>query len=173
MYRNQPFFGPARNVPGIQPQQFQNMRGILPNFLSGGGSAPGAGGFGQMPFFSPQAQVPAAGAGGNWLNQIQGALKAMQTAGPMIKQYGPMVKNIPAMINMMKLMNESDDEEAEDEESEESSGSKKEEPKRKHTKKVNSNHKQRKRNSPEKVEKKREKQRESSNQGVSQPKLYI
>ncbi len=76
-----------------------------------GGPGFGAAGYGAQALGASQA----AGSGGaGWLGHMQTALKAVQTAAPMVQQYGPMVKNIPAMINMMKLMNSSDDEETEE-----------------------------------------------------------
>ncbi|GGF09878.1 hypothetical protein GCM10010954_05460 [Halobacillus andaensis] len=175
MNHNQlPFFGPARNFQGFSPHQMQNVGGFLPRFFNQGGP----GGFGGAPFLGPPVQ-PQAGAG--WLNQIQGALKAMQSAAPMVKEYGPMMKNLPAMINMMKIMNESDEEVTESSSS--SSSDSKSNKKRDHKKrerqpfqrpqedKKRRDTRQSDRRRPEQHKEKRK--THSETQGTSQPKLYI
>ncbi|ARI77320.1 VrrA/YqfQ family protein [Halobacillus mangrovi] len=86
----------------------------VPGF--GGFGAQGAGGVGSQGLVSKMlggAGTAAKSGGAGWLSNIQTALKAMQSAAPMVQQYGPMVKNIPAMINMMKIMSEPDDEDDE------------------------------------------------------------
>ncbi len=51
----------------------------------------------------------------NTLGNIQQVLKMAQSAAPIVQQYGPMVKNLPMMINMIKAFNESEStEEVED-----------------------------------------------------------
>ncbi|WP_112181116.1 VrrA/YqfQ family protein [Paraliobacillus zengyii] len=47
------------------------------------------------------------------LNNIQQVLKMSQSVTPLIQQYGPMVKNIPSMLALLKAFQESDDEEDE------------------------------------------------------------
>ncbi|WP_117169410.1 VrrA/YqfQ family protein [Paraliobacillus sediminis] len=44
------------------------------------------------------------------LNNIQQVLKMTQSVTPLIQQYGPMVKNIPSMLALLKAFQESDDE---------------------------------------------------------------
>lgn len=130
----QPPYPPRGQFTGFQ-QGFapQMMRSLAPflnhgSHASRGGGANsfgfpgmgGANGFGFPGIGGAQMGSQAFGAVGNaaktggagWLGHMQTALKAMQSAAPMFQQYGPMVKNIPAMINMMKLMNESDEEES-------------------------------------------------------------
>ncbi|UOQ93512.1 YqfQ family protein [Halobacillus shinanisalinarum] len=161
-YRNQPPYGPMGMGRGMYPgyQQPQGMRKFLAPFLNRGGGAGarsfgGPSSFGASPFtsaFPPTSAAQTAASGGaNWLGNLQGALKAVQSAAPMVQQYGPMVKNIPAMINMMKLMNESDEETEEENDNDDQSSESVSEA-------VSSNHE------PE-VQKKQ--------QGTSQPKLYI
>lgn len=48
------------------------------------------------------------------LNNIQQVLKMTQSVTPLIQQYGPMVKNIPSMLALLKAFQESDDEEVEE-----------------------------------------------------------
>lgn len=43
------------------------------------------------------------------LNNIQQVLKMTQSVTPLIQQYGPMVKNIPSMLALLKAFQESDD----------------------------------------------------------------
>lgn len=45
----------------------------------------------------------------SFLDNTQRVLKAAESAGPMIQQYGPMVRNIPSMITMMKEFNNMED----------------------------------------------------------------
>src|SRR5699024_2589699 len=40
------------------------------------------------------------------LNNIQQELKVVETTTTLIQQYGPMVKNLPAMLKMIKALNE-------------------------------------------------------------------
>lgn len=49
------------------------------------------------------------------INNIQSVLKAAETTIPMVQQYGPMIKNIPAMIQLLKEFNELDDDDENDE----------------------------------------------------------
>lgn len=129
----QPPYPPMGQFPGFQqtaaPQMMRSMapfvnagsRGFggfgVPGFLGHGGLGAGAPGFfGGGTGFGTQAlgaAGTAANAGGaGWLGHMQTALKAMQSAAPMMQQYGPMLKNIPAMINMMKIMNEPDEDDS-------------------------------------------------------------
>jgi hypothetical protein len=43
----------------------------------------------------------------NMLGNVQKALKMAETVGPMVQQYGPLVKNIPAMYKIYKELNNS------------------------------------------------------------------
>src|SRR5690625_906653 len=40
------------------------------------------------------------------LNNIQQVLKVVETTAPLIQQYGPLVKNLPVMLKMIKALNE-------------------------------------------------------------------
>lgn len=42
------------------------------------------------------------------LNNIQQVLKVVETTAPLIQQYGPLVKNLPVMLKMIKALNETD-----------------------------------------------------------------
>lgn len=51
------------------------------------------------------------GAGGlsKTLGNIQQVLHLVQTAAPVIEEYGPMIKNLPSLYKMMKIMNEAEE----------------------------------------------------------------
>lgn len=44
------------------------------------------------------------------LGNLQQLVNLAQTAAPMIEQYGPMIKNLPALYKMLKIMNEPEEE---------------------------------------------------------------
>ncbi len=121
---NQPPMFPQQNIPtqglfprGPVPNQMTNptgLQGILQRFLPSQASN------------MTQATNMAAGSGSNLmgtLNNVQQVLKVAQQATPLIKEYGPMIKNAPKLINMMKALNEinedEDDTEIVDDEEEE------------------------------------------------------
>lgn len=72
---------------------------LLGGLGQGGGGVPGAGA-------ATSAASGAAGTGTGGLmsvmSNVQNGLKMFETAMPMVQQYGPMMKNIPAMFQMMK-----------------------------------------------------------------------
>lgn len=49
------------------------------------------------------------------LDNVQQVLKVVQSAAPMIQEYGPIVKNIPALYRMMKAMKDVEDTDDEEE----------------------------------------------------------
>lgn len=44
------------------------------------------------------------------LNNIQEVVNLVQTAAPIIEEYGPMIKNIPTLYKMIKIMKEPEEE---------------------------------------------------------------
>lgn len=86
-------------------------RGLLSSLLNRGGSGIGAGS-------NLGSGVAGAASGGGGfqgvLNNMQQMVRLAQTATPMIQQYGPMVRNIPAMVKMAKALRDSDDVESGD-----------------------------------------------------------
>lgn len=48
------------------------------------------------------------------LDNVQQFLRIVETTTPLIREYGPMIKNLPAMYRMMKAIKEIDDDEEED-----------------------------------------------------------
>ncbi|WP_175559205.1 VrrA/YqfQ family protein [Sediminibacillus albus] len=74
------------------------VQGLLQRFIqpAGGGAS----------------QLPAAGSKlTSTLGNVQQAIKMAQSAMPIVQQYGPMIKNIPMMINMLKAFNADEEEE--------------------------------------------------------------
>src|SRR5690625_3811042 len=53
----------------------------------------------------------------NTLNNVQQVLRLVETAAPLIQQYGPVGKNLPAMYKMVKAMKDISNEEDDDHES--------------------------------------------------------
>ncbi|XJZ26253.1 VrrA/YqfQ family protein [Bacillota bacterium Lsc_1132] len=93
-------------------QQMNRGGGLLSKILGRGTSAPGTGMNG---LFGTQTASRAAAGGGSFLqnltnpagisgflNNTQQVLKTAQTFGPMIQQYGPIVKNLPAMWKLYR-----------------------------------------------------------------------
>ncbi|PAD39291.1 hypothetical protein CHH53_05900 [Terribacillus sp. 7520-G] len=94
------------------------------------------------------------------LNHTQNALKAAESFMPMVQEYGPMVKNLPSMLKMMKALKDIDfDEEEAAPEAEEKDKSKQENQRRSSA--------QKEAGKPAKQETRR------SKSGESLPKLYI
>lgn len=101
-----------------------------------------------MPHVQPESPLKGLAAKGfnglaKTLDHVQSFANMMETAGPMIEKYKPVVKNLPMMLQMLKAMqdtNISDDQETS----------------KTTTKKSNSSQEQ-----------------TSNQQGISRPKLYI
>ena len=67
---------------------------------------------GMLQKFMPSKSVgSASGSGGisGTLDNIQQILKMSQSVTPLIQQYAPMVKNLPAMLTLLKAFQESDE----------------------------------------------------------------
>ncbi|MGM7702023.1 VrrA/YqfQ family protein [Pseudalkalibacillus sp. Hm43] len=110
MYRMPPGFGP----PGMGPiSQFGQM---MP-FRGGGLPAGRSLGF-LSRFLSPN---PGAGSGLNLIGMVENVQKVMKmadTVKPLVQQYGPMVKNLPSMLQLLKeYQNYSSDSDSEEEDS--------------------------------------------------------
>ncbi|WP_158633980.1 VrrA/YqfQ family protein [Radiobacillus deserti] len=101
-----PFGGPNQGAT----QGGGGVQGFIKKIF-GGGSNPTPGPMG--PGFGPTAFGQSAGKSGisGILGNTQEILKIAKTAAPYIKEYGPMVKNLPAMIQMVKALNSDDSEE--------------------------------------------------------------
>ncbi|TFB24019.1 hypothetical protein E3U55_04190 [Filobacillus milosensis] len=99
-YYQQPFFQ--------QPQK----RGIgILNKILGKGQGPGhLGGYPQQMFGYGPGMASKYHSLHETLNHIQKGLGIVQQVSPYIKQYGPFVKNLPMIIDMMKIMMENEDE---------------------------------------------------------------
>ncbi|MDE3839633.1 hypothetical protein C0966_09720 [Bacillus methanolicus] len=98
-----------RNGPfqGLQPGGFPGMNPASRSSAAGGGSL-------LKTLSNPEAI-------NGFLNNTQQVLKAAQSIGPMIQQYGPLVRNLPAMWKLYKgLKNATAETETSDHESVES-----------------------------------------------------
>ncbi|MFG6118382.1 VrrA/YqfQ family protein [Thalassobacillus sp. B23F22_16] len=152
--------GPYGNQFGMG-NQFRGMpqkQGFLSKLLAKRGAGAAArGGFGAVQ-----------GGGTDFasmLGNAQQVLKVAQSAAPMIQQYGPMVKNIPTLINLWKIMREPDGETETQAESSLRSPDRMES-------RVSSNRESTRRHE-ESSGALRSNKGSRSNQGTSQPKLYI
>lgn len=168
--RRNPFLPQQRFAPQPQPQpQPQRTSGGLPGVLKkilnrgSRGAQTGA-----------RAALPASSSssGGvsllDMLNHTQSALRAAESFMPMVQEYGPMVKNLPSMLKMMKALKDinfdDDDEEAASET----------EAKNKDEKKDKSEEGDKSLTSISKEEKAPPKQKQKkSGSGESLPKMYI
>jgi hypothetical protein len=103
----QPFFPQQPNIPHHQqglPSQFTRNGNFLTNLLGGAskGFSPGATGF-------TGAGAKGLGSVHGMLNNVQHALKLFQTVSPMVQQYGPLIRNMPAIWSMFKQINSTTD----------------------------------------------------------------
>ncbi|WP_175480318.1 VrrA/YqfQ family protein [Gracilibacillus ureilyticus] len=116
MFQQQPFqhgnFMQMMPQRGGLPQQLpvnqKGIQGLLQRFLPGKAATTTAG-------FSGST------GGSNLmgtLNNVQQVLKVAQQATPLIKEYGPMIKNAPKIFNMMKALNEINKEDGDNEDKE-------------------------------------------------------
>lgn len=87
-----PLFSPAA-PPAVQPPTGGGIPGMLSSLLSAGGSQTGGG-------------VNIAG----MLTNTQKAIQTAQTILPMIQQFGPLIKNAPAILSILKSMQSDDGE---------------------------------------------------------------
>ncbi|WP_163537606.1 VrrA/YqfQ family protein [Gracilibacillus sp. YIM 98692] len=112
-------FQPPSQGPFIPPQQ--SGPPFLPTRVPLGNQAmPSSGLQGIIQRLLPSASSNiASGSGGSnimgALNNVQQVLRVAQSATPLIKEYGPMIKNAPKLMSMMKALNEMDDDEEQDE----------------------------------------------------------
>ncbi|WP_407272789.1 VrrA/YqfQ family protein [Radiobacillus sp. PE A8.2] len=106
-------FGPGVGNPGAFPvgqtAAQGGLKGLLAKFTGGGAAQSAAGALSQG--------TTGGGIGiTGWLGNAQKMLQMAQSAAPIVQQYGPMVKNLPNMIQMLKAFNEVNAEDDTDEE---------------------------------------------------------
>ncbi|MFD1040039.1 VrrA/YqfQ family protein [Virgibacillus byunsanensis] len=91
------FWAQGRGFNPPVPQSRNPLQNIIQSLFKSQGSYSG---------------VATQGGGGftNTLTNIQQILNFVQKSAPIVQEYGPMVKNLPAMYRMMKAFNENDDE---------------------------------------------------------------
>lgn len=119
------FFGPMRNTQypmgpnmgmGMRMGQPAKRGGILAKLL-GKGTQRGAGinhfvlGQGKVAKGGLLQTLTNPGAINGFLNNTQQVLKTAQSVGPMIQQYGPLVKNLPAMWKLYRGLKDLPDQE--------------------------------------------------------------
>ncbi|MFP7493854.1 VrrA/YqfQ family protein [Terribacillus saccharophilus] len=160
--RRDPFYPARGSFQQQAPRQSGGLPGILQKILNRGGR-------GRSVQAAAKAALPASSSPTgkfsllDMLNHTQNALKAAESFMPMVQEYGPMVKNLPSMLRMMKALKDIDFDEEEDavpekeEEVKEKNEQEKEQAPRTHVEE-------------EKASDQHEKQRKS---GESLPKLFI
>ncbi|MBM7660812.1 hypothetical protein JOC85_001584 [Bacillus mesophilus] len=93
---------PARGAGGLLSKLFSKQgagaAGAFNN-MAGQSLQQGSGGFLSNLLANP----------GGMLNNVQKAIGVANQVGPMVQQYGPMVRNIPSLIKLYKEFNSSDD----------------------------------------------------------------
>ncbi|UOQ47631.1 YqfQ family protein [Gracilibacillus caseinilyticus] len=101
--------GPMPPMANQAANSQSGLQGLLQRFLPSQASSASQ--------VSNLASSAGAGGGSNLmgtLNNVQQVLKVAQQATPLIKEYGPMIKNAPKLINMMKALSEINDEDDEE-----------------------------------------------------------
>lgn len=90
-------------ISNQQPQATRGLQGILQKIMPTN--------------TTPQTLGNVTGGGSKLmgtLNNVQQVMKVAQQATPLIKEYGPMIKNAPKLINMMKAFKELNDDDTEE-----------------------------------------------------------
>jgi YqfQ-like protein len=121
--RRNPF--PSRQIAVQQaPRSNGGVAGLLQKVLNRGGAKNQT---------ATRAALPASTStsGGisllDMVNHTQSALKAAESFMPMVQEYGPMVKNLPSMLKMMKALKDIDFDEDEEKTAKTAAEDKKEE----------------------------------------------
>lgn len=168
-------------------QQMNSGGGLLSRILGRGTAARGMGMNGLM---GMQNAGRAAAGGGSFLqnltnpsglsgilNNTQQVLKTAQTVGPMIQQYGPIVRNLPAMWKIYRgfknTPSDSEDEKSETNETSEESKSTSNDSSKKRKTVKNKKSSSKKGSSMEKQTASKPSTTVSREKGASVPKLYI
>ena len=155
---NQMPMGPPRPGTYFPSQQPVQQPSGAPGFLSKLLGQAGSGYIGQTGGGSVNIE--------SLLNNIQKTLKMAEQITPMIQQYGPLIKNAPAMLKLLREFNSNDDDSEHDDKGESSETSKKK-AKRKTAKKEETKNKDSENKNDRPKKKKKEVVKESK------PKLYI
>ncbi|MBM7552539.1 VrrA/YqfQ family protein [Thalassobacillus pellis] len=161
------FFGrtPFQIGQGMNPYGAVPKQGFLTKLFSGAAGRGAQGGLG--------AGVTRGGTDfASMLGNMQQVMKVAQTATPMIQQYGPMVKNLPMLFNLWKIMREPDEEDQE-EDSTPNNGVEKDKGEPVSIQPADNRPKVYKNNSQSEGAEKVSASSRRNNQGTSQPKLYI
>ncbi|PAF19525.1 VrrA/YqfQ family protein [Terribacillus saccharophilus] len=167
--RRNPFLSHQRVVPQPPPQPQRTsgggLSGVLQKILNRGSRGVQT---------TARAALPASrsSSGGvsflDMLNHTQSALRAAESFMPMVQEYGPMVKNLPSMLKMMKALKDINFDDDDEEPASETEAKNKDEEKDK------SNEDDKTLTSISKDEKAPSKQKpKKSGSGESLPKMYI
>jgi hypothetical protein len=127
MIRRPPMFPPppTRSFPLMNAFPTQpiaprpGLGGFLARLFSRGPAMPPTPSGFMMPTLQNAAAGASASTGGGFtgmLTNIQKMLGVAQNVVPMVQQYGPLVKNLPAMMKMWKELKATDDDEKEEKE---------------------------------------------------------
>jgi hypothetical protein len=151
-----PFFGPPHHMQQHIPLP-NKTGGLLSRLLQTGNASSGGINLGGM------------------LGNIQQGLKVAETVTPMIQQYGPLIKNIPAMISMYKEIMSSNSTDSSKNESSKNPKKTKKKAKQGQTKKSahSSKQKSKKQQPPSKKIISNKKSKSPTKIRSSAPKLYI
>lgn len=112
---------PYQQMPNsfAQPTQSRGLQGLIGRLFSNSRNAGNAMQPMQFPGqaasqFASQAATQSTGGFANTLGNVQQVLKVAQQATPLIREYGPMVKNAPKLMSMLKALSEIQDDEEEE-----------------------------------------------------------
>ncbi|MEK5441809.1 VrrA/YqfQ family protein [Fredinandcohnia sp. FSL W7-1320] len=120
-------FGGMQGMQGMQGQGRSGLSGLLKKLIPGMGKSNPMQGMGGMPgFFNPsQGMNPGTLQGlanpsnlSAIMGNVQKTLKMAESVVPMVQQYGPLMKNIPAMVRMYSAIKNAGNEQEEEEDNE-------------------------------------------------------
>ncbi|THE15443.1 hypothetical protein E1I69_00900 [Bacillus timonensis] len=127
-FRPPGMFGGMQGMQGMQGQGRAGLGGLLRRLIPGMGQSNPTRGMGGMTGLFNPSQAMNAGTLQNLTNpsnlssmlgNVQKTLKMAESVVPMVQQYGPLMKNIPAMIKMYSALKNSGNEEEAKEDNEE------------------------------------------------------
>lgn len=109
------FLGQASNFPGNPVNQAggRGIGGLISKLFSGGNTAQSIANPANLQNLANPSNIS------GMLTNVQKALRVAEQVTPMVQQYGPMVKNLPAMVKLYNEIRNSDDSDGEVNESKE------------------------------------------------------
>ena len=124
-FRPPGMFGGMPGMPGMHGQGRSGLGGLLKKLIPGMGQSNPMQGMGGMPGFFNPSQGMNPGTLQNLANpsnlsamigNVQKTLKMAESVVPVVQQYGPLMKNLPAMIKMYSAIKNAGNDEEEDNE---------------------------------------------------------